>query len=146
MTGTDPDAARRAAAELNATFTGNLHALIGMSYDRVERGAASNRLTVRPELFECNGFLHAASVVALADSACGHGCKASLPAGASGFTTMELKTNFLGTATDGDVVCDARLAHGGRTTQVWDAEVRRAGDGRVIALFRCTQLILYPPA
>lgn len=134
------------AAELNATFVGNLHALLAMRYDRIEPGAASNRLTVRPELFASNGFLHAATVVALADSACGHGCLASLPAGATGFTTVELKSNFLGTAQTGDIVCDARLAHGGRTTQVWDAEVRRATDGRTIALFRCTQLLLYPSA
>lgn len=132
------------AAELNATFVGNLHALVGMRYDRIEAGSSANRLTVRPELFASNGFLHAATVVALADSACGHGCMASLPDGASGFTTVELKSNFLGTAQQGDIVCEARLAHAGRTTQVWDAEVRREADGRTIALFRCTQLLLYP--
>ncbi len=137
----DPEAA---AAALNATFVDNLHALLAMTYDRIEPGSASNRMAVRPALFASNGFLHAASVVALADSACGHGCLASLPDGASGFTTVELKSNFLGTATEGVLVCRARLAHGWRTTQVWDAEVAREADGRVIALFRCTQLILYP--
>ena len=64
----------------------------------IEAGSSANRLTVRPELFASNGFLHAATVVALADSACGHGCMASLPDGASGFTTVELKSNCLGTA------------------------------------------------
>ena len=68
----------------------------------------------------------------------------SLPAGASGFTTVELKSNMLGTARDGIVICTARPIHKGRTTQVWDAEVRRGGDNALIASFRNTQLILWP--
>ena len=92
-----------------------------------------------------NGFLHAASVVALADTACGYGCVASLPQGASGFTTIELKTNFLGTARSEMVECEARLIHGGRNTQIWDAEVRAEGAERPMALFRCTPDGALPP-
>ena len=100
---------------------------------------------MRPELFAGNGFLHAASYVALADSCSGHGCMASLPEGATGFTTTELKTNLLSTVTSGDLVCAAHMAHPGRTTQVWDAIVHAGSlDGKRLALFRCTQLILYP--
>lgn len=92
-----------------------------------------------------NGFLHAASVIALVDSACGYGCLASLPEGAAGFTTIELKANYLGTAEEGDTVsCEARLIHGGRMTQVWDAEARNTRTGKTIALFRCTQMVLQP--
>jgi uncharacterized protein (TIGR00369 family) len=93
-----------------------------------------------------NGYLHAATVVALADTACGYGCVASLPDGATGFTTIEIKTNFLGTTREGALACEADLAHGGRTTQVWDARVIDEGTGKVIALFRCTQMLLYPRA
>jgi uncharacterized protein (TIGR00369 family) len=82
--------------------------------------------------------------VALADTACGYGCRAHLPEGAEGFTTIELKSNFLGTARDGVIECVAVPAHMGSTTQVWDATVTRRSDGRTIALFRCTQMILYP--
>lgn len=88
-----------------------------------------------------NGYLHAGTVVALADSACGYGCIVSLPEGSNGFTTIELKTNFLGTATDGTLECEGRMIHSGRTTQVWDATVRH-GE-KTIAVFRCTQLLLY---
>jgi uncharacterized protein (TIGR00369 family) len=91
-----------------------------------------------------NGFLHAASIVALVDSACGFGAMGAMPEGGTGFTTIELKTNFLGTARDGTVTCDARMIHGGRTTQVWDATAIHAESGKTIALFRCTQMILYP--
>jgi uncharacterized protein (TIGR00369 family) len=88
-----------------------------------------------------NGYLHAGTVVTLADTACGYGCVLSLPDGATGFTTIELKTNFLRTATAGTLACEARLVHGGRTTQVWDAVVRH-DSARTLALFRCTQLLL----
>ena len=86
-------------------------------------------LDLRDELLAPNGYLHAASVIALADTACGYGCLAHLPDGATSFTTIELKSNFLGTARDGTLSCIARPAHLGRNTQVWDATVARKADG-----------------
>jgi uncharacterized protein (TIGR00369 family) len=90
-----------------------------------------------------NGFLHAGSVVTLADTSSGYGCIANLPEGATGFTTIELKCNHLGTAREGFVQCVATAVHLGRTTQVWDAVVTSKESGKTIALFRCTQIILY---
>jgi len=120
---------------------GRLPGLLGVEIDSIEEGHVRMRLPLRAELLAPNGYLHAGTVVALADSACGYGCIASLPDGASGFTTIELKTNFLGTAREGRIECEAVLVHGGRTTQVWDATVTH--EGKTIALFRCTQLLLY---
>jgi 1,4-dihydroxy-2-naphthoyl-CoA hydrolase len=115
--------------------------LLGIEFVAVERGRAELRLPLRDELLAPNGYLHAGTVVALADTACGYGCIASLPAGGTGFTTIELKANFIGTARDGSLECIATLLHGGRTTQVWDAAIR-SGE-KTIAVFRCTQLVLY---
>jgi 1,4-dihydroxy-2-naphthoyl-CoA hydrolase len=120
---------------------GTLPALLGIEFVTAEHGRAELRLPLRAELLAPNGYLHAGTVVALADTACGYGSVASLPPGGTGFTTIELKTNFLGTAREGVLDCVATLVHGGRTTQVWDAEVR-SGERR-IAIFRCTQLVLY---
>jgi len=122
---------------------GRLPGLIGIQVDEVEVGRVRMHLPLRGELLAPNGYLHAATVVALADSACGYGCIASLPEGATGFTTIELKTNFLGTALEGTLKCESQRVHGGRTTQVWDATVTDEA-GKAIALFRCTQLLLYP--
>jgi uncharacterized protein (TIGR00369 family) len=121
---------------------GRLPGLIGIEVDEVENGRVRMHLPLRPELLAPNGYLHAATVVALADSACGYGCIASLPEGATGFTTIELKTNFLGTVLDGTLHCESARVHGGRTTQVWDAMVTDE-SGKTLALFRCTQLLLY---
>jgi uncharacterized protein (TIGR00369 family) len=129
--------------EWNARGAGLLPGTLGVEVLVVEHGALDARLDVRREHLAPNGYLHAATVIGLADTACGYGCVASLPDGATGFTTLELKTNFLGTALEGGIACRARLAHGGRTTQVWDATVFREADERTLALFRCTQLVLY---
>jgi 1,4-dihydroxy-2-naphthoyl-CoA hydrolase len=131
-----------------------LPGILGIEFDSVETGLVSSRLVVERRHMAPNGFLHAASVIALADTSCGYGCQVSLPAGASGFTTVELKSNFMGTARVGDVItCRAWLVHGGRSTQIWDAEVREHhlpphsdGQGATLALFRCTQMVLYPKA
>ena len=120
-----------------------LPGLLGVEIVAIEKGHVRMRLPLRPELLAPNGYLHAGTVVALADSSCGYGCIASMPDGATGFTTVELKTNFLATALDGTLHAESSLVHGGRTTQVWDATVSDEA-GKTLALFRCTQLLLYP--
>lgn len=118
---------------------------MGLTWSEARHGLVKGGFTVKPHHMAPNGFLHAASIIALADSACGYGCVISRPDGAISFTTVELKSNFLGTAREGEnVTCEATLTHGGRTTQVWDADVKADASGKTIALFRCTQMLLYP--
>lgn len=121
---------------------GCLPDLLGLEWLEAREGFILGRFTITPHHIAPNTYLHAASVIALLDSACGYGCFISKPEAAIGFTTIELKTNFLGTAREGEVTGEARLVHGGRTTQVWDAEAAHAG--KKIAVFRCTQMLLYP--
>lgn len=121
---------------------GRLPGLLGIEVVAVGESQLRARLAVRTELLAPNGYLHAGTVVAFADTCCGYGCFASLPEGGTGFTTVELKANFLATTRGGALTCEATLAHGGRTTQVWDAAVADEDGGRRLALFRCTQLIL----
>ena len=119
-----------------------LPGLLGMEFTQINDDEVRARMEVRKSLLAWNGFLHAGSVVSFADSACGYGTVNSLPADAIGFTTLELKSNFLGTAKDGFIECVAKPVHKGRTTQVWDADVNIEGGDKIIARFRCTQLIL----
>ncbi len=128
----------------NGRGAGHLPGLVGLQILSMTPQGVESRLEVRKDLMAPNGFLHAATVIALADTSCGYGCVALLPAGASGFTTLELKANFLGTALDGAIACRATPVHLGRTTQVWDAVVTIEGSGKKIALFRCTQMVLWP--
>ena len=130
--------------KLNARAKGTLPDLVGIRVMALEDGLLVAEMDVTPPLLAPNGFLHAASVIALADTACGYGCLTHLPEGADSFTTIELKSNFLGTARDGTLACIARPVHLGNSTQVWDATVKRRSDSRDIAAFRCTQMVLWP--
>jgi uncharacterized protein (TIGR00369 family) len=130
--------------ELNERGIGTLPGLIGLEILETDEGKISSRLDLRKALMAPNGYLHAATVVALADTSCGYGTFVKLPEGAESFTTIELKSNFVGTKRGGAIGCEAKLVHGGRTTQVWDAIVFDEEGGKPIALFRCTQIILYP--
>jgi len=130
--------------QLNERSKGTLPGHLGIVFTKSGRGEMHATLAVQGTLMAPNGYLHAGTVVSLADTACGYGCVASLPEGASGFTTIELKTNFLGTARDGHIDCVAKATHLGRTTQLWDAVVTHRETGKTMALFRCTQLVIYP--
>lgn len=132
--------------QLNELCEDMFPALLGIVMTDVGDDEVRAEMAVTPSHLAPNGYLHAGSVVSLADTTCGNGCVAHLPEGASGFTTIELKSNHLGTARDGSIECVATLTHKGRTTQVWDAVVTSRETGKKIALFRCTQLILYPKA
>ena len=130
--------------QLNALSEGHFPGLLGFTVVEIRDDGLSARLTVRPELLAPNGYLHAAVVVGLADTACGYSCRLVLPEGASGFTTIELKTNFVRTVREGAIACRTALVHGGRTTQVWDATVTAEDTDKVLAVFRCTQAVLWP--
>jgi 1,4-dihydroxy-2-naphthoyl-CoA hydrolase len=127
----------------NERSAGHLPGHLGIVITHVGSGELRAELPIQPHLMAPNGFLHAGSVVTLADTASGYGCVANLPPGATGFTTLELKSNHLGTAREGTVDCIAKAVHLGKTTQVWDAVVTHRETGKTIALFRCTQMVLH---
>ncbi len=129
--------------QANALCEGTLGGLVGMAFTGLEVGRVTARLEVRPDLLAPNGYLHGSAVVTLAETACGFGTAFALPSDQRDrFATIDLSCNFIGTARDGWIACEATCPHAGRTTQVWDARVWREGDGRAIALFRLTQLLL----
>ena len=128
---------------LNEVGRGYLPELLGLQITHAESGLMRGEIGLSRKHFAPNGYLHAAVIVALADTTCGYGCMNSLPEGAIGFTTIELKSNFLATVSEGVIRAEATLRHGGRRTQVWDAEVTD-GAGKTLAIFRCTEMILWP--
>jgi 1,4-dihydroxy-2-naphthoyl-CoA hydrolase len=128
-------------AQLQEAGATGFPGLLGVEIHEAGDGLARARLELCRQHQAPNGYLHAGTVVGLADTACGYGCILSLPEGSTGFTTIELKTNFLRSAQEGTIECVAQLVHGGRTTQIWDAAVT-GPDSRTMALFRCTQLVL----
>ena len=132
----------QSVAEWNERGKDNLPGHLGIEILAVESNAVRARMRVERRLTAWGNFLHAGAVVSLADTCCGYATLRNLPEDAENFTTIELKSNFIGSTLEGDVLCDARPVHKGRTTQVWDAEVQAETTGRTIAHFRCTQMIL----
>jgi 1,4-dihydroxy-2-naphthoyl-CoA hydrolase len=130
--------------KLNSRSGDNLPGWFSMKVVEVREGSLTMEYVIRPQYLAPNGFLHAASVIALADTSAGYATIAHLPEGATNFTTIELKSNYIGTATEGTLRSVASCAHQGRTTQVWDAVVTHVESAKTIALFRCTQMILWP--
>jgi len=130
--------------QANKIGIGKLPGHLGIVFTHASGAELGAALVLNETLMAPNGYLHAGTVVTLADSCAGYGCIANLPPGAIGFTTIELKCNYLGTAREGTILCSAKPTHLGKTTQVWDAVVTHKESGRTIALFRCTQMILYP--
>lgn len=133
------------AIALTALGTDRLPGLLGLRISEVGPDWLAGELTVAVHHLAPHNLLHGGVIVSIADTISGFGCIRSLPDGARGFATAELKTNFLGTAVVGETIsCTARRIHAGRSTQVWDAEVAVSESSRLIALFRCTQMVLYP--
>ena len=128
---------------LNKIGTGKLPGHLGIVITHAADSEVRGELAVEERHMAPNGFLHAGAVVTLADTCAGYGCILILPPGATGFTTIELKSNHLGTAKQGTIVGSAKPVHLGKTTQVWDTIVTHRDSGKTIALFRCTQMILY---
>jgi len=128
---------------LNEVGKGKLPGHLGIVFTCAEKARIVAELAIGGTLMAPNGYLHAGSVITLADTCAGYGCVANFPPGAAGFTTVELKANFTGTAREGTIAAAAKPLHLGKTTQVWDAVVTHKESGRTIALFRCTQMILY---
>ncbi|MFI8980814.1 PaaI family thioesterase [Ectopseudomonas khazarica] len=130
-------------AKLNETGKECLPGMFGLEMTSLTEGSLKSRMVIKPSHLAPNGYLHAASIVALADTTCGNASMAHLPDGAVSFTTIELKSNHLGTARHGTIFCEATAQHLGRSTQIWDAVVTDEAC-QPIALFRCTQMVLWP--
>ncbi|UGQ46451.1 PaaI family thioesterase [Massilia endophytica] len=128
----------------NTFGKGKLPEYLGIRVTGADTGELSAEIEIAPHHLAPNGYLHAGTIVTLADTACGYACFAHLPEGANNFTTVELKSNHLGTAREGVIAVTAKAVHLGRTTQVWDANVINKATGKTLALFRCTQMVLYP--
>lgn len=122
---------------------GHLSDVLGLEFLDLSPQKIRSRMSITQKHRSPTGYLHAAAIIAMADTTCGCGTHINLPKGTNGFTTLELKSNFLGTLKDGELFCEAVPEHIGRTSQIWSATVT-SSEGKRIALFRCSQIILYP--
>ena len=105
----------RTPDQFNQAGAGKLPGYLGIQILEVSEREVVGELRVREELMAPNGFLHAGGIVTLADTVAGYGCIASLPPDATGFTTLELKSNHIATAKEGTLLATATPFHRGRS-------------------------------
>ncbi len=119
-----------------------LAALMGISFVEADKDRVVARMVVRPDLCTLGHILHGGAAMALADSVGAAATVINLPEGAKGTTTIESKTNFVGSAGEGSTVTAiATSIHRGKRTQVWQTRLE-TGEGRLVAVVTQTQMVL----
>lgn len=115
--------------------------LIGVEIVEATKAKIVGKLVVRPEICTTFDTLHGGAIMAFADTLGATGAFLNLPPGA-GTTTMESKTNFVGSAKVGSTVTgESTPIHIGKSTSVWTTRITRE-DGRLVAVVTQTQIVL----
>ena len=115
--------------------------LLGVEIVEATKTRIVGRLLVRPDICTTWDTLHGGAIMAFADTLGATGAFLNLPPGA-GTTTMESKTNFIGSAKVGSVVtAETTPVHIGSRTSVWTTRITRE-DGRLVAVVTQTQMVL----
>lgn len=133
----------RSATFFNQLSKNHFPEYLGMEMTEVKENHLEAVLPIKSQFYAPNGYLHAGSLVSFADTVAGYAAVAHFPEGVVGFTTIELKTNFLSTAKQGEVIAIATPEHLGKTTQVWDVLLKHKATDKKMAIFRCTQMLIY---
>jgi 1,4-dihydroxy-2-naphthoyl-CoA hydrolase len=115
--------------------------LIGVEIVEATKAKVIGKLVVRPEICTTFDTLHGGAIMAFADTLGATGAFLNLPPGA-GTTTMESKTNFIGSAKVGSTVTgESTPVHVGKSTSVWTTRITR-DDGKLVAVVTQTQIVL----
>ena len=112
---------------------------LGVSIHEGSKDRVAGKLPVRPEICTAGNIVHGGAIMAFADNLGGTAASLNLPPGAR-TTTLESKTNFLGSARVGTTVTgEATPLHIGRRSSVWQTRITSA-EGKLLALVTQTQM------
>jgi len=113
-----------------------------VTFVEAEKDRVMARMQVRPDLCTLYQTLHGGAIMAFADSVGAAATIINLPEDAKGTTTLESKTNFIGSAKEGTTLtATATPIHRGRRTQVWQTRLE-TDDGKLVAIVTQTQMVL----
>lgn len=102
---------------------------LGASLDSVRPGSIEVSLPFREDLVQQHGYLHAAVVTAIVDTACGYAALSLMP-GDCEVLTVEYKVNLLAKAVGRRFIAHGWVVKPGKTISVCSGEVRAdSGDG-----------------
>src|ERR1700683_3230239 len=116
--------------------------LKGIAFVEADKDRVVARMLVRPDLCTLGHIIHGGAIMAFADSVGAAATVINLPEDAKGTTTIESKTNFIGSAREGmTVIATATPVHRGRRTQVWQTRLETE-EGKLVAVVTQTQMVL----
>jgi len=116
---------------------------IGATLEEVAPGRVAIRLPFREDLTQQHGFLHAGTIAAVADSACGYAALTLMPSDAA-VLSIEFKVNMLAPAQGESIVARAEVIRAGRTIAVCRADVHAATAGveKLVAAMQGTMMVV----
>ena len=116
---------------------------IGASIDAVTPGRVALRLPFREDLTQQHGFLHAGTIAAVADSACGYAALTLMPPDAA-VLSIEFKVNMLAPAKGDAIVARGDVIRAGRTVMVCRADVFAIAGGaeKLVAAMQGTMMVV----
>lgn len=112
-------------------------ALIGTEWLDDDPDHARVRVEMRDELRQPFGLMHGGVMSSLVESVCSRATALTVLGDGMAAMGQSISVSFLRPITQGSAEVHARARHRGRTTWVWDAEVKD-GDGRLCALAQMT--------
>lgn len=116
--------------------------VLGIDVTLSEKDRIEARMLVRPDMCNPVRVLHGGAIMSFADTLGAMGASMNLPEGAAGTTTLESKTNFIGSAREGEtVVAVCTPIHIGRRTSIWQTKITSEA-GKTVALVTQTQMVL----
>ncbi len=107
--------------------------LLGTEWLDDDPDHARVRVALRDELRQPVGLLHGGVISSLVESICSRATALAVLDDGMAAMGQSISVSFLRPITEGSVEVQARARHRGRTTWVWEAEVRDA-QGRICAL------------
>jgi uncharacterized protein (TIGR00369 family) len=131
-------------ARVRASFgKQKLMSTIGAALEKVAPGEVDIRLPFRDDLTQQHGFLHAGTIAAVADSACGYAALSLMPADA-GVLSIEFKVNMLAPAKGDAIVARGQVIRAGRTIMVCRADVVSISDSeeKLVAAMQGTMMVV----
>lgn len=130
-------------ASLQENTKGLFPEVLGVRFLEASPERVKASMVVRPDLCTANHMMHGGAIMAFADTLGGYVTALNLTNG-SGTTTLESKTNFLASASEGTPVFGECVAlHRGKRTMVWQTRITRE-NGVVVAVVTQTQMVLEP--
>ena len=119
---------------------------LGAGLGAVGPGTVEIALPFADALTQQHGYLHAAAVTAIADSACGYAALTLMPPGRE-VLSVEFKTNLVAPASGERFLATGRVVRSGRTLTVCAAEVHAHGDARstLVAVMQATMIAVDAP-